>query len=263
MVPIRATTFARGDLLELGPHRLLCGDATEAGDVARVLGDTPPAILITDPPYGVDYDPAWRVRAGRSGRHAVGAVRNDDRVDWRAALAHFSGAVAYVWHAGVHAGAVAEAIVASGFAIRAQIIWAKSHFVFGRGDFHWQHEPCYYAVRQGARSQWRGGRTQSTVWAVPNTNPFAGGSDAENPRTGHRTQKPVALYERALLCNSAPGDLLVDLFAGSGTALIAAQKTGRRCGAIELDPAYVQMAVDRWEAYTAQSAVRHETAATP
>jgi hypothetical protein len=111
VVPIRATTLQRGDLLELGAHRLLCGDATDGADVARVLGDDVPALLITDPPYGVAYDPAWRVRAGGRGRHAVGAVRNDDRVDWREALAHFTGPVAYVWHAGVHTGTVANALV--------------------------------------------------------------------------------------------------------------------------------------------------------
>ena len=94
--------------------------------------------------------------------------------------------------------------------------------------------------------------------AVANTNPFAGGHDDDNPETGHSTQKPVALYERALLCNTAPGDILIDPFAGSGTAIIAAEKTGRRCLAIELEPTYVQMAVTRWEAYTGQRAQRHE-----
>jgi len=263
VVPIGPTTLQRGDLLELGAHRLLCGDATDAADVGRLLGDDAPALLITDPPYGVEYDAAWRVRAGRRGRHAVGAVRNDDRVDWREALTNFTGPVAYVWHAGVHTGAVANALGASGFEIRAQIIWAKPHFVLGRGDFHWQHEPCFYAVRAGASSHWRGGRTQSTVWSVPNANPFAGGHDEENPETGHSTQKPVALYERALVCSSAPGDVLLDLFAGSGTAFIAAEKMGRQCRALELEPAYVQMAVDRWEALTGQTAVRHETPARP
>jgi DNA modification methylase len=101
------------------------------------------------------------------------------------------------------------------------------------------------------------------VWSVPNTNPFAGGHDVENPETGHSTQKPVALYERALLCSSAPGEVLVDLFAGSGTAFIAAEKTGRRCCALEVEPSYVQMIVDRWEAFTGRTAVRHETSARP
>jgi hypothetical protein len=260
-VPITPTSIVPGDLFELGPHRLVCGDATVAAEVGVVVQDARPVVLITDPPYGVAYDPAWRIRAGCPGRHAVGAVRNDDRVDWGAALAHFAGPVAYLWHAGLHSGTVAQMVQASGFEIRAQIIWVKPHFVLGRGDFHWQHEPCVYAVRAGHASNWCGGRGQSTVWSVAHLNPFAGGHDAANPDTGHSTQKPVALYERALICNSAPGDAMLDPFVGSGTALIAAQKTGRRCLAMELEPTYVQLAVDRWEAYTGQVAQRHETSA--
>jgi hypothetical protein len=261
VVPITPTSIVPGDLFELGPHRLVCGDATVAAEVGVVVQDARPVVLITDPPYGVAYDPAWRIRAGCPGRHAVGAVRNDDRVDWGAALAHFAGPVAYLWHAGLHSGTVAQMVQASGFEIRAQIIWVKPHFVLGRGDFHWQHEPCVYAVRAGHASNWCGGRGQSTVWSVAHLNPFAGGHDAANPDTGHSTQKPVALYERALICNSAPGDAMLDPFVGSGTALIAAQKTGRRCLAMELEPTYVQLAVDRWEAYTGQVAQRHETSA--
>jgi DNA modification methylase len=107
-----------------------------------------------------------------------------------------------------------------------------------------------YAVRKGASSNWSGDRTQSTVWTIPNLNPFSGGHDADNPVTGHSTQKPVALYERALINNSAPGDSVMDMFAGSGTMVIAAEKTGRRSIAIELDPRYVQVTLDRWAAYT-------------
>ena len=261
VVPLAHTAITAGDLFELGSHRLLCGDATSPTDVARVFQQDTPTILITDPPYGVQYDPEWRVRAGQEGRHAVGPVANDDRVDWREAFALFPGHVAYVWHAGLHAGAVGESLLACGFDLRAQIIWVKPHFVLGRGDFHWQHEPAWYAVRTGHASNWSGDRTQSTVWTVPNLNPFSGGHDVDNPVTGHSTQKPVALYERALVCNSAPGEVLFDPFVGSGTALIAAEKTGRRCVAIELNPQYVQAAVDRWEAFTGQTARRHETPA--
>jgi DNA modification methylase len=259
VVPIADTTIQPGDLFDLGRHRLLCGDATDAAAVARVMGELSPTILITDPPYGVEYDPAWRVRAGRRGRHAVGPVPNDDRADWGAAFALFTGHVAYVWHAGLHAGEVAASLVDAGFELRAQIIWVKPHFVLGRGDFHWQHEPAWYAVRAGQSSGWSGDRTQSTVWSIPNMNPFSGGHDAENPVTGHSTQKPVALYERALLCNSAPGDVLFDPFLGSGTALIAAEKTGRRCLGLELEPRYVQAAISRWEAYTGQTARKVDT----
>jgi DNA modification methylase len=261
IVPIpEAADTTHGDLFELGAHRLLCGDATNAAHVAAVLREESPALLVTDPPYGVSYDPAWRLEAGRRGRHAVGAVAHDDRADWTAALAHFTGPVLYVWHAGIHSGTVARMVTDAGFDIRAQIIWVKSHFVLGRGDFHWQHEPCFYGVRHNQASHWRGGRTQSTVWTVANLNPFAGGPDTDNPRTGHSTQKPVLLYERPLLFNSTKHDIVVDLFGGSGTMLIAAQKTGRRARVIEIDPRYVQMAVQRWETYTGETARRFEVA---
>jgi DNA modification methylase len=255
IVPIADTAIQPGDLFQLGDHRLLCGDATEAAHVARLMGADTPVIMITDPPYGVSYDPAWRVRSGARGRHAVGEVTNDDRVDWSAAFRLFRGTVVYVWHAGLHAGEVATSLIDCGFELRAQIVWAKANFVLGRGDYHWQHEPCWYAVRTGQTSGWSGDRTQSTVWSIPNLNPFSGGHSTQDPATGHSTQKPVALYERGLLNNTAPGDVLYDPFIGSGTAIIAAQKTGRRCLGIELEPRYVQMAIDRWQAYTTQTAV--------
>jgi DNA modification methylase len=260
IVPVRPTTIQRGDLFALGAHRLLCGDATDAVDVTRVLAGEQPNLLVTDPPYGVAYDAAWRVRAGRRGRHAVGPVANDDRVDWRAAIAHFSGAIAYVWHAGLHAGAVADALGSCGFVVRAQIIWQKSHFVLGRGDYHWGHEPCWYAVRKGRPSAWRGDRTQSTVWSVPNLNPIGGARGAENVVTGHSTQKPVRLFEIPILAHTEPGAHVYDPFVGSGTALIAAEKTGRACYAIELEPRYVQAAIDRWEQFSGQTAQRVDPA---
>jgi DNA modification methylase len=260
IVPLRPTTIQRGDLFVLGAHRLLCGDATDAADVARVLAGDQPNLLCTDPPYGVAYDAAWRVRAGRRGRHAVGPVTNDDRVDWRAAIAHFSGAIAYVWHAGLHAGAVADALASCGFELRAQIIWQKSHFVLGRGDYHWGHEPCWYAVRKGQSSSWRGDRTLSTVWSVPNLNPIGGERGGENVVTGHSTQKPVRVFEIPILAHTEPGAFVYDPFVGSGTALVAAAKTGRACCAIEIEPQYVQATIDRWEQFSGQTAQHVEAA---
>ena len=140
--PPEAPVTRPGDLWLLGPHRLLCGDATSAADVARLLDGARPHLMITDPPYGVDYDPAWRNEAGVSATMRTGRVANDDRADWRAAWALFPGDVAYVWHAGVHARTVIESLEAAGFAVRSQIVWAKPRFVLGRGDYHWQHEPC-------------------------------------------------------------------------------------------------------------------------
>jgi DNA modification methylase len=252
----RHTTIQRGDLFQLGPHRVLCGDATDRADVTRLVGDVAPALLCTDPPYGVSYDPAWRHRRDPRQRTAVGRVRNDDRVDWSAAYALFAGDVVYAWHAGVHAGTVATSLTAAGFVVRSQIIWQKQHFAMGRGDYHWQHEPCWYAVRRGHPSHWQGDRTQSTVWAVPNLNPMGGDRTGENAVTGHSTQKPVRLFERPILHHTGAGDAVYDPFVGSGTAVIAAEKTGRVCLALDLEPVYVQATIDRWEAYRGGTAVR-------
>ena len=158
------TDIERGDLLLLGRHRLLCGDATSDEDVTRLLDGITPVLMMTDPPYGVAYDPAWRHRVDPSQRTAVGTVMNDDRADWTAALCLFPGDVAYVWHAGLHAGTVAAALEAAEFEIRSQIIWAKQHFALSRGHYHWAHEPAWYAVRHGKTAQWCGDRTQTTVW---------------------------------------------------------------------------------------------------
>jgi DNA modification methylase len=237
-----------GDLWLLGRHRLLCGDATSAADVARLLDGTRPHLMVTDPPYGVDYDPAWRNEAGVSATMRTGKVANDDRADWREAWALFPGDVAYVWHAGVHARTVIESLEAAGFVVRSQIIWAKSRFVLGRGDYHWQHEPCLYAVRKGATGHWQGARDQATLW------PISTGGD-EDAATVHGTQKPVECMRRPIVNNSAPGDAVYEPFCGSGSTIIAAETKGRACFAMEIDPRYVDVAIRRWQAFTGQAAV--------
>ncbi|MFN8701510.1 MAG: site-specific DNA-methyltransferase [Rhodospirillales bacterium] len=236
-----------GDLWILGRHRLLCGDATRAADVARLLGDVRPHLMVTDPPYGVDYDPSWRNDAGVSATTRTGRVSNDDRADWREAWALFPGDVAYVWHAGVHARTVAESLDASGFPIRSQIIWSKSRFVLGRGDYHWQHEPCFYAVRKGATGHWQGARDQSTVWMI-------GGGGDEDAATVHGTQKPVECMRRPMINNSERGDAVYEPFAGSGTTLIAAESIERRCFAMEIDPRYCDVIIERWQSFTGSKA---------
>ncbi len=149
-----------GDLWLLGPHRLLCGDSTVATDVERVLDGVTPLLMVSDPPYGVEYDPGWRNQAGAARTRRTGKVLNDDRADWREAWALFPGDVAYVWHGALHATTVAESLETAGFGIRSQIIWAKERLVLSRGDYHWQHEPCQPAgtmvqmvVERGAGSQ--------------------------------------------------------------------------------------------------------------
>lgn len=250
------TEIRRGDLFELGAHRVLCGDATDADDVKRLLGGVIPLLLVTDPPYGVQYDPAWRHRLDPSQRHSVGTVTNDDRVDWSDAFKLFPGPVAYVWHAGLCAGPVATAIEASGFTIRCQIVWVKPTFALSRGLYHWRHEPAYFAIRKGAAAHWRGDRAQNSVWEVPHLNPFGGDRSSDNVVTGHSTQKPVRLFEIPILNHTTREDAVLDLFLGSGTAVIAGEKTGRRCFALEIEPTYVQAAIHRWEAFTGRRAVK-------
>jgi DNA modification methylase len=248
------TDIVRGDLFTLGRHRLLCGDATSAGDVRRLFDGASPPLMATDPPYGVSYDPAWRHRVDPRQRTAVGRVTNDDRADWTAAWRLFPGTLAYVWHAALKAPAVATDLETAGFAIRSQIIWVKQHFALSRGDYHWAHEPAWYAVR--GKGRWRGDRRQTTVWEVPNLNPMGGTRTADNAVTGHGTQKPVRLFEIPIANHTDATDAVYDPFCGSGTALIAAEKLGRPCLAMEIDPKYVQAAVSRWEAFTGSKAVR-------
>ncbi len=236
-----------GDLWILGSHRLLCGDSTVPTDVERVLGGEIPHLMVTDPPYGVEYDPSWRNEAGVWTTERTGAVSNDDRADWRDAWALFPGDVAYVWHAGVHARAVAESLEVCGFNIRAQIIWAKPRLVLGRGDYHWQHEPCFYAVRKSATGHWQGARDQTTLWSIG-----AGGDEDE--ATVHGTQKPVECMRRPIVNNSSRGEIVYEPFGGSGSTIIAAHSVRRRCVAIELDPRYCDVIIERWQTYTGEKA---------
>jgi len=242
-LPQGAPDSQPGGLYALGPHRLVCGDATDAAAVAELLAGERPAICVTDPPFGVAYDPGWRQRAAAQGQLAYAArrvapVSNDDRADWRQVWPLVPSDVLYCWHADLHAGVVAAGIEAAGFALRAQIIWYKPHFPIGRGHYAWQHEPAWFAVRQGANAGWIGGRGQSTVWEVP--------LDA-NVNGGHSTQKPVELMRRPI-ANHA-GDV-IDPFAGTGSTMIAAELEGRRSFLLELEPAWRDVIRARWEAFS-------------
>jgi DNA modification methylase len=235
-------TSRPGDLWQLGPHSLLCGDATNANDVTRLLDGVKPHLMVTDPPYGLAYDPSWRNKAGAAQTRRTGKVMNDHRADWREAWALFPGEAAYVWHGALHAATVAESLEACGFVIRSQIIWCKERLVLSRGDYHWQHEPLAYAVRKGGKGHWNGDRKQTTVWSIS--------SRDQDATTVHGTQKPTEAMRRPIVNNSAPGQAVYDPFIGSGTTIIAAETTGRVCLGIELDPAYVDVAVMRWQRFT-------------
>jgi DNA modification methylase len=245
-----------GDLWLLGDHRVGCGDSTSTSDVAPVLAGSAPHLMIADPPYGVSYEPSWRARRGLSaGKLAQGKVLNDNRADWHQAYALFPGDVAYVWHGALHGDVVAADLAACGLQLRAQIIWVKQHFTLSRGDYHWKHETCWYAVREGKASHWGGDRTQTTVWEIPNNNPF--GNRQREKSWGHGTQKPVECMRRPIANNSRPGQMIYDPFLGSGTSLIAAEMTGRVCSGLELNPAYVDVIVRRWQLYTGRVARHH------
>lgn len=271
-----------GDLYRLGRHRLLCGDATNLSSVERLLSGNQPGLMVTDPPYGVGYNPGWRHEAGINDSERLGSVANDDRADWRDAWELFPGDVAYVWHSGLHAHEVADGLIAAGFTPRAQIIWVKNRIVIGRGHYHWRHEPALYAVRDGkpdswaegadraqeaavryldgheaavyavrdgSTAEWGGSRKESTVWEIESA-----GQDVE---TVHGTQKPVECMARPIRNHDHAE--VYDPFCGSGTTVVAAEQLGATCYALELEPAYCDVIVARWEALTGETAeVEHE-----
>jgi DNA modification methylase len=179
----------------------------------------------------------------------VDAVKNDDRADWKTAFSWFPGQVAYVWHAGVTAHIVAAGLEGLGLIVRAQIIWKKTHPAISRGHYHWGHEPCWYAVRKGSSAKWSGDRCQTTVWQLDN-------GLAKEDKTEHSTQKPVECMARPIRNHGSKDDHVYEPFMGSGTTLVAAEKVGRQCFGVELDPGYCDVAVQRWENLTGKKAKR-------
>lgn len=292
----RAPRTKPGELWVLGDHRLLCGDATDPAAVARLLDGATPRLLATDPPYGVSLDQTWRdgvyntagrlgpaayraerpymLRAGTDGQpdaddatpatrgaprrtagHRRTQISGDTRVDWSEAFALVpSLQVGYVWHAGVHAAAVADGLVRIGFEIVAQVIWDKGLFAIGRSWYHWSHEPCWVVRKSGAKVPFRGSRDQATIWRVPSPKMIMGGST--EAKEDHPTQKPLLLFETPIRNHLTPGEGVYDPFLGSGTALIAAERSGARAYGLEIDPLYVEVALRRWERFSGRTAVR-------
>ena len=245
-----------GKLVLKSRHRVLCGDSTKPEDVERLMGGAVPFIMVTDPPYGVEYDPDWRLEAGINKPWqtlASGKVSNDDIVDWTEAYKLFPGHVAYVWHAGRFAADLVGNLKTAGLEIRTQIIWAKPSLVMGRGHYHWQHEPCWYAVRKGGSAKWCGDRKQSTVWDIQNMHRTQGNVD--DGKTIHSTQKPVECMARPIRNHGGPDDDVYDPFLGSGTTLIAAEQLNRRCFGMEISPAYCDVIITRFERLSGQKAV--------
>jgi DNA modification methylase len=230
-----------GDLWQIGDHVLLCGDSTKAEDVARVMGNDKPLLMVTDPPYGVEYDADWRNEAKRPngkpyGASAIGKVKNDDSADWTEAWKLFTGDVVYVFHAGVKSHEVADSLVSCGFEMRALICWAKDTFAISRGHYHHQHEPCWYAIRKGGTGHWVGDRSQTTLWEI---------DKPVKSETGHSTQKPLECMARPI--RNHESEFVYDPFLGSGTTLIACENLKRRCFGIEISPDYVAVCLQRFE----------------
>lgn len=217
-----------GDLWVIGEHRLLCGDSTNADDVERVMGGDSPTLMVTDPPYGVEYDQEWR------SSNRTGKVTNDDTYTWYGAFCLFLGDIVYVWCASQLAHHVAADIEKSSFDLRNLLIWNKPKLVFSRGHYHWKHEPCWYAVRKGAIANWAGDRTQTTVWDIDPDTDVAG---------GHSTQKPLECMARPIRNHDA--SIVYDPFGGSGTTMVACEQLQRQCRMIEIEPKYCAVILER------------------
>jgi DNA modification methylase len=238
-----------GEVYELGPHRLMCGDATRPVDIEKLLEPCRGEIdvLVTDPPYGVQPSAGWL-----GGERLVArddTVAGGERVDWSKALQLVGAPVLYVWHDArpqctVEAYRGLEAI---GYQIRQQIVWRKSQLVMGRYYYHWQHESCVFASRPKQSLRWRGGRKQSTVWEAESPNLQV--KDGEDRSSTHPTQKPLSLFETPILNHTEAGGRVCDPFAGAGTALIAAEKHGRICYAMELEPKWCDVIRQRYSLF--------------
>lgn len=227
----------RGQLWKIGGHRLLCGDSTSAEDVGRLMGGERASLMHTDPPYGVDYA---NVLEGRENQKEGGwsEIQGDDLDDTGleamlvAAFSLCDAPVAFVWHSWKRVEVFLRALRSCGWRPTSEIVWVKNALVFGRSDYQWRHESCIYAKRDGASRQ--DDRTATTVWEFPKT-------------TGalHPTQKPVELFLQPISNHTEKAAVVYEPFSGSGSQLIAAERLGRRCYAMEIEPKYVAVALQR------------------
>lgn len=265
--PVPETPVSRlGDLWLCGPHRVLCGDATSAEAVARLLGDRKPRLMTSDPPYGIELDTEWRDRAGLNGHgpaepsymkhrtagHTETAISGDTRADWSEAFALVpSLEAAYVWHASKFTREVLDGLLRIGFVHHQQIIWDKGRTVLTRTLYWFQHEPCWFVRKVNAPWYGKAGEN-STIWSSPSPKFIFGGSDEE--KFNNPCQKPIELMRRPILNHLRRGELVFDPFLGSGTTLASAELTERVCYGLELDPKYVDVIVQRWQQLSGKSA---------
>lgn len=260
----------RGDIWVLGDHRLMCGDATSMDDVARLMAGERAAVFMTDPPYGVDYS---EVSKGRANQRAGGweDIENDDRTgeDLRAFLSSAFAAARtalrdnaawFCWHPpGENSHEFRVALSQNDVLVHKTIIWAKPQLVFGRWEYHWQHEPCFYGWVHGNHPEFYGSRSETTVWNVEHDGGNKNRNGASRDAVGlgeHPTQKPTELWARAIRNHAQVGDAVLDLFAGSGPVILAAEHTKTRGFAMEMSEAYCDVIVRRWETATGRQAAR-------
>jgi len=250
-----------GNLWQLGKHRILCGDSTKPEDVSKLMQHMKAILFATDPPYGVAYDSTAGKPEGHKRLQKWQDIDGDDQTGpdiqpflektfriWLPYLA--DNAAWYLWHGMLtQAFYAAAAAAAASVILHRQIIWVKPRFIIGHGDYHWQHELCFYEWRQGHRPPFYGERNQSTIWQEPYDEGRRNAAKYEHP-----TQKPTILWEIPIMNNTLKGETIADPFLGSGTSLIAAEKLGRVCYGMEIEPRYVDVAVKRWENFTGRKA---------
>ncbi len=255
-----------GDLWILGNHRVICGDSTDPQVVARLLEDRKPALMVTDPPYGIELDSEWRDRAGLNGcgaaepsymkkrtkGHNETKISGDTRADWSEAFELVpSLEVAYVWHASKFTREVLDGLLGIGFLHHQQIIWDKGRAVLTRTHYWFQHEPCWYVRKKNAPWFGKPGKN-STIWNSPSPKFIMGGSGEE--KYDHPTQKPVELMRKPIVNHTKRGELVYEPFLGSGTTMAAAEVSQRHGCGIELDPKYVDVVIKRWQTLTENEA---------
>lgn len=252
--PKEATTQL-GDVYVLGNHRLICGDSREPDTVARLMAGQKANLLLTDPPYNVDYQGGTKEKL---------KIENDSMSDsdFRTFLFQFlqlsfenmnEGAAFYIWHADSEGYNFRGAVKDCGQEVKQCLIWNKSALVMGRQDYQWKHEPCLYGWKAGAGHGWYSDRKQTTILEF----------DKPSKNADHPTMKPVELFTYLMVNSSQPKEIVYDPFLGSGTTVIAAEQTGRACYGIELDPKYCDVIVKRWEEFTGKKATKEATNVLP
>ena len=234
------------DLWILGNHQLLCGDATASADVARILSADTADLVFTDPPYNVDYqgytEDRLKIQGDKMSDSEFRQFLDATFRSYRSVVK--PGGSLYVSHPSSFQREFQNAMETAGFEVRCQIIWAKNTFAWGFGRYKFQHEPVFYAHVAGQKDPWYGDKSQSTLW------------EEKKPAANrlHPTMKPVELIERALVNSSKAGDIVADLFGGSGSTLIACERCNRHARVMEIDPVYVDVIVQRWQQYTGKAA---------